>query len=221
MKKQIIIIIIFGFLITFLIYKKTYHEEMNIVALGDSLALGLTAYNVKGYSFNDYLRDYYEDNSILKDYITEFCEINETSKTLLNKLENNETLESVDLSIQQAIFKAKIITIALGMDELNIINSINSKTIDNYLQNMQKIIKLLRNYNQKEIILLSLYESPKINNDQITKINNELQQIANQNNLKFINITSMPNQFYFTPKNYYINYKGHKYITNLIINNLT
>ena len=61
MKKIILLTIIIGAISTFLIYKNFYHEDMNIVALGDGIALGETAFNVQGYSYNDYLKDYYEE----------------------------------------------------------------------------------------------------------------------------------------------------------------
>ena len=141
MKKIILLTISIGTILTFVIYKNFYHEDMNIVALGDNVALGQTAYYVKGYSYNDYVKDFYEDNSILKEYITEFISETETTETFLLKLQNNYTLESTNTSITQAISKAKILTIALGMDELNSKQELNSNHIEKYLQNISNINK--------------------------------------------------------------------------------
>ena len=219
--KKIILTILVGIFLAFFIYKITYHEEVNIVALGDGLSLGLTAYNVKGYSYNDYLKDYYEANALLKEYNTSFTNVDETSKNLLYKLSNNESVGN--LTIQHVINEAKIITISLGMDELNNLKVLKSSNVNDYLTNFEKIIKMIRNLNKNcSIILTSLYETSKLSKDYVIKINNELQNYANKYNLKFIDITDvvLHQDFYMLPNNYYLNYKGHQYIYELIKNNL-
>jgi len=219
MKKTIILTIIFGTFCAFLIYKYLYHENMNIVVLGDSLATGETAYNVKGYSFNDYLKDYYEENSILKEYITEFTNAYETTETLMLKLQNNYTLESTGISITQAISKAKILTLALGMTELNNKNELKSSDIEKYLQHMEKMIKFLRVHNKKEFFVLSLYPSKKLSQKKVTEINQSLEKICTTYNVTFINIEDIAKnkENYFDSKNYHLNYKGHRLISEKII----
>ena len=140
--KKIILTILGGVILAFFIYKLTYHEEVNIVTLGDGMSLGLTAYNVKGYSYNDYLKDYYEDNALLKEYNISFANVDETSKNLLYKLSNNESVGN--LTIQHVINEAKIITISLGMDELNNLKVLKSSNISEYLTNFEKIIKIVQ-----------------------------------------------------------------------------
>ncbi len=223
MKRQIIITIILSTILALIIYKITNHEEINIVTLGDSLSIGMTAYHVTGYSFNDYLRDYYEENSILREYITEFAKEDETTKNLLTKIANNEKLESHNLTIQQAIGKANILTISIGMDELNNQKNLKSKHIEQYLKNMEKLITQIRNFNKKEIIVLGLYKTTNISEIQITKINQKLQEIAENNQAKFINIREVEKkkEFYFEPQKYELNYKGHRFISELILNNLS
>ena len=152
MKKKIILTIIVASFLTFFIYKHVYHEKINIVTLGDGISTGETAYDVTGYSFNDYLRDYYEENQTVEEYITEFSRKGETTETLKTKISNNYTLESTNTKIQQAIAEAKILTIAIGMDELNQKN-LKSKQIDQYLENIDKILTVIRIYNNKAIFL--------------------------------------------------------------------
>ncbi len=222
MKKKIILTIIMGIIITFVIYKNFYHERMNIIALGDGLSLGETAYNVQGYSFNDYIRDYYEENSILEEYITEFANLEETSDTLKMKLKNNYTLESTSISIQQANSKARILTIALGMYELNKKQELKTKDIETYLNNMEKILNFLRIYNDKKIFLISLYPSSKIKIEKISKINEGLKEICKKYNIEFIDIEDIvqKKEFFFNEESYYLNYKGHRYISEQIIERL-
>lgn len=218
MKKKILLTIIMGAVVTFLIYKGFYHENMNLVALGDSIATGETAYNVKGYSYNDYLRDYYEENSVLKEYITEFTNPDETTETLILKLQNNYTLESTGLSIVQAISKAKILTIALGMNELNNKKELTTPEITNYLKKMDQILKIIRIYNEKEVFLIGLYPSNKISNEKVKEINEELKMLCNTYQIKYVDIENIPEKkdYFFNQKSYFFNYKGHKYISEKI-----
>ena len=222
MRKKIILTILVGSVLTFFIYKIFYHEDMNIMTLGDGVGTGLTAYNVKGYSYNDYLKDYYEKNSILKEYITEFSNAEETTETLILKLQNNYTLESTGLSITQAISKAKILTVSIGMNELSHKMEIETEEIETYLNNIEKILKLLRIYNKKEIFLTSLYETSFLNNTKVTEINNRLKQLCDTYQVHFIDITNIlkNKEYIFNNTSFYFNYRGHRYISEEILKHL-
>lgn len=222
MRKKIILTILVGSVLTFFIYKIFYHEDMNIMTLGDGVGTGLTAYNVKGYSYNDYLKDYYEKNSILKEYITEFSNAEETTETLILKLQNNYTLESTGLSITQAISKAKILTVSIGMNELSHKMEIETEEIETYLNNIEKIFKLLRIYNKKEIFLTSLYETSFLNNTKVTEINNRLKQLCDTYQVHFIDITNIlkNKEYIFNNTSFYFNYRGHRYISEEILKHL-
>ena len=223
MKKIIILTVLIGSILAFLIFKVTYHEEINILALGDGLALGETAFNVRGYSFNDYLKDYYEENTNLKEYITEFASKRETTSSLLLKITTNYTLESPNISITQAIAKAQVLTLAIGMDELNLEEEITSPIIAKYLTNIEKIIQLIKIYNKKSIIVIGIYETQKISPEKASEINNKLQALCSSQNVTYIDISSVSKQesFFFTPKSYYLNYQGHRYIYEQILAKLT
>ena len=195
---------------------------MNIMTLGDGVGTGLTAYNVKGYSYNDYLKDYYEKNSILKEYITDFSNAEETTETLILKLQNNYTLESTGLSITQAISKAKILTVSIGMNELSHKMEIETEVIETYLNNIEKILKLLRIYNKKEIFLTSIYETSFLNNTKVTEINNRLKQLCDTYQVHFIDITNIlkNKEYIFNNTSFYFNYRGHRYISEEILKHL-
>ena len=222
MRKKIILTILVGSVLTFFIYKTFYHEDMNIMTLGDGVGSGLTAYNIKGYSYNDYLRDYYEKNKLLKEYITEFSNPEETTETLILKLQNNYTLESTGLSITQAISKAKILTISIGMNELSHKMEIETEEIETYINNIEKILKLLRIYNKKEIFLTSLYETSFLNNPKVTEINNRLKQLCDTYQVHYIDITNIlkNKEYLFNNTSFYFNYRGHRYISEQILKQL-
>ena len=120
MKKKIIIITILGALLSIMIYFYTRNDEIIIVSLGDGLSLGMTPYNIEGYSFNGYLQEDYKKTHKLKKYIYEFAGANKTIKELIYEIKENKTIsiKNENIEIQRAINEADILTIAIGLDEL-------------------------------------------------------------------------------------------------------
>lgn len=190
---------------------------MNIVTLGDGISTGETAYDVTGYNFNDYLRDYYEETGTVEEYIKEFSIKGETTETLKTKISNNYTLESTNTKIQQAIAEAKILTIAIGMDELNQKN-LKSKQIDQYIENMDKILTVIRIYNNKDIFLISLYPTAVLNKEKVQEINRKLKELSTKHRVTYIDIENITEnkEYFFSSNSYYLNYKGHRYISEQI-----
>ena len=66
MKKKIILIALLGGILSIIIYFFTQSNEITIVSLGDGISLGMTPYDIEGISFNDYLKEFYEENMNLK-----------------------------------------------------------------------------------------------------------------------------------------------------------
>lgn len=185
----------------------------------------MTAYYVEGYNYNDYIRDYFESNQQLEKYISNFAKTDQTVENLITCIENNYRLEETNLTIQQALAKAKIITIGIGMDELmnlSLKQNIPSKDIEDYKKDMEKLLKIIRNFNNNEIYLIGLYKGYNLKDDTVLEINNALKEIANQNQIIFIDISDFPdkNQYYLLNTSYYINYKGHKEIANRILSSI-
>jgi len=224
MKKKILLIILIGIVFTFWIYKKNQNHNIYFVSLGDGLASGMTAYNVEGYNYNDYLRDYLESEKKLEQYISNFSEVDQTIENLITSIENNYKLEETNLTIQQALAKAKLITIGIGMDELTNLSlkqNIPTKEIEDYKNDMQKLLKLIRNFNDGKIFLLSIYKGYNIQEDELIDINDSLKNLANNYQATFIDISDMADHpdFFLLNESYYINYKGHKEIAKRIIQN--
>ncbi len=218
MKKIILLTIFFGTILTFIIYKWVYHEPLDFVVLGDGIATGETAYQIEGYSFNDYLKEDLEKENKLEHYYKDFANKNETTETLLTKLKENITIEETKKSIQQTLSKAKYITLAIGMKELNQQNNLKTKDIETYLKNMDKILTMLRIYNNKKIIVISLYPTKNMKEEKIKGINEELEKICNTHQATWIDIQNIINNksYFFDNTSYFLNYKGHKYISEQI-----
>ncbi len=217
MKYKIFLIILIGTILTILIYNKETPSKQKVLALGDGISTGMMLYHLESYNYNDYLVEYLRDTNNLDTYFKTFNESNETTTSLLNKINNNiKSLEN-NTRLKQAIKNASIITISLGMDELNnyaLNNTLTTPKINEFLNQYNEILKNLRNLNKNPIYLISLYPSNYISLAKITKINEKLNNLANTYNITYIDITDITNNqsFFITKNNYYLNYKGQKYI---------
>ena len=77
--------------------------------------------------------------------------------------------------------------------------------------------KTLINTGKNEVFYSNL-----LSNSGIKNINARLEEICKNYEIKFINIESISQtpDYFFTKENYYFNYKGHRYISEKIIENI-
>lgn len=215
MKKKIIIITILAIFFSILIYFYTKKDEINIVALGDSLALGMTPYNIEGYSFNDYLKEDYKNKHKLNKYIYEFSNQKTTIKELIYEIKENKSLiiKNEKIEIQRAINEADILTIAIGMDELAN-DHITTKIKKEFKEDLEELLSMIKILNKNKVIIIGHYKTTYHDNLEIAKINAIIRDISLSNNFKFIEINNIlnNNNYYLDKNNYYLNYLGHKKI---------
>ena len=218
MKNKLILITILGTIFSAIIYFHTKSDEINIVALGDGLALGMTPYNIKGYSYNDYLKEEYKNNHKLNKYY-EFASTGKTVKELIYEIKDNKTINisNEKIEIQRAINEANILTINIGMDELSE-DKITYSIIKEYKEDIEELLIMIKMINNKKVIVLGLYTIKKQELLNINKINAIINEACISNKFTFIDISSIltDNNYYFTKYSYYINYLGHKEIYNKI-----
>ena len=217
MKYKILFIIIISTILTFLIYFHTKQDKITLLSLGDGISTGMTIYHVEGYDYNDYLSNYLNTDNNLANYYKNFNEVDETTTSLLTKINHNITNINQKIKLKQAIKNADIITISLGMDELNNYakkNNLGSTKITGFLNKYNELLTTITKLNHKKIYLLSLYSTNLIPRNKITKINAELKKLAETHHLTYIDISNITeNQTFFSQKNnYYPNYKGQEYI---------
>lgn len=217
MKKKIFLIILLGVVFTFLIYRYHENDDIYLLSLGDGLASGMTAYNIDGYNYNDYLRDKLEESSRLKDYVHEFSMADMTVEKLITSIENNYQLEATNLTIQQALAKSNLVTVGIGIDELAMISvkqDIPNKELEDYKKDMETLLKLIKNFSNGNIYLIGLYKAYNMKEEDINDLNKFLKQSAENFKINYVEISDFPEnpEYFLLDNSYYLNYKGHREI---------
>lgn len=216
MRKEVYPIAIIGAILSIIIYFLTVNNDINLVAIGDSLANGSTAYNIKGYSFNDYLKNDYKDKHILKNYY-EYTHDNKTVKELIYEIKENKKLDNSNIELKQAINEADILTVAIGLDEITKIK-LTKANLNEFQHDFLELSSMIKMLNNKKVIILGVYKTP--NNDilNIARINAIIRDIALDNDFIFVDIDSYLNdkKYFFDEKSRELNYLGHEVIYNEI-----
>ncbi len=168
--------------------------------IGDSLASGKTYLTNKSYNFNHML---IENNNIV-DYNDELVINNITTRDIYEIISNNETIN--EQTVKSLIKQAKVITIALGIDELN-----DNANINIYMYYMDKILEIITSLNYNDIYLIGLYSDI----DKINDVNKMLKDLALKYKIIYVDISNIVEDKYFSSE--YINLLGHEYIKKCIL----
>lgn len=214
---QLLLIIIIGSIITFSIYFHSHKTKLNLVAIGDGVSLGMTAYNVVGISFNDYLSEYLENKNNLEAYNKEFCFSHLDIEKLNYMLEKNAYSNITHKPIKQIIEQADILTLAIGVDEfadLSLRNVDYDKYIGDFINNYQSVLNEIRTFYDKELVIIGIYPAYNLNKNTAIEINKKIQKLTLTYNAKYLDLLpiSLNKKYYLQSTSYYMSYQAHQKI---------
>lgn len=204
-------------LITFLIYFFNRSEYTYYLSLGDFLAYGINNFNTVNNNYSTNIKKYYGKN--LSNYVNYSNYDDYRVMDLINDINYNKvvTYDNKEYKLQNLLVKSNLITISIGMNDLIYKSKYETDLYnytDNLLNDMDKLIKIVRKYNKDKIYLLSFYNS--INNEELIEYaNKKLKIICNKNKINYVDISSLNN---YIVNNYYPTNDGYEYITNKILN---
>ena len=113
---KLLLIILIGMVATIIINSCRLVPKTTVTALGDSLSLGMTPYNVAGTSFNDYLKERLENAKKLDVFNNEFSLNHLRIHELNDYLSDNVIGKYTRVPIKQTLAKSELITLAIGID---------------------------------------------------------------------------------------------------------
>lgn len=159
--------------------------------------LNLNTNETKDYSI--YYKNYLEENNNLEFYNNFFPVENFRITDLIRFIEDNKviTINNKNKTIQNAIIKADIITVWIGMNELKYkINDIDINELYNYCDTMlidlEKLFLLLRTYSKEKIIFLNFYNPDNyIYDEVINYLNKKMNNIALEYNIDILDISNI------------------------------
>ena len=205
----------------FYIYQNTKNSKYNIVNIGDELSISINSYGIKDYSPVSYYK-----NELLKTHKkvninNKYSEYENSILLMLEKIKNDNYLKKILSSSNQVI-------ITLGYNDLiyklNVSDELNSskfyKIIKEIELNYNNLIKEIRKYTQKEIIVIlypDTYKEDYYLKKGIVYLN---QLLKNNKEITYIDTYDLLNdrkKYFSNPYSYYPNRYGYIEISREII----
>lgn len=233
MKKILLLGIVI--LIVFLIYLCNIDKKVYYLNLGDSLAAGEGAYDKKVKGYSDYVKDYLKQKNLLEIYVNDYATNGYRTTDLINVIEDNKRIKKNDkeITIQNSLIKADLVTLSIGANDIinriSFQNSLDYNQIYNYIddlsKDLDKLLKLMRQYCKEDIIMIGYYNPyPYLNNPETNDIfnylNKKYKEICNEYNVTYIEIDNLfkenPN-FLPNENNIHPSEEGYKAISGEII----
>lgn len=165
MKLKLILLVLIASTITYYIYNKYYHMEINITSINS-----LSPNN----NFNESLSSEIANNNLNYKLNVDYSSANLEIENLIALINNNTS------KIQSIIHNSEVIIISLGNIDMLTENT------KNIINEYKILFSLLRNYNSKEIIFLSPLQFKAIT---------DLKSICQKYNIIFINTSSYLNYY--------------------------
>ena len=239
MKHIKFVIFLISAIIIFIIYQITSKENITYLALGDGIAKGQTPFDTFGESYTDYVYKYLSKKKETNNNFKTFTKSDYRITDLINDINSVETIKQQDnLTITNLLKKADLITISIGSDELfyklkqhNDKIKIGNKQkiieyVDEMFKDMDKLIKTIREYNKKPIILVGYYNPipfSETNKTTMDTIFNYIDLKFNEllgKNIYYVDIYEIfKNKEYYLPNknNVFPSLEGYNLISNEII----
>lgn len=189
MKKILILGVII--LSIFLIYLTTIDKKVYYLALGDQISLGMTKEGYYEKSYTEYIKEHLEEKNKLEIYINDFQTQGYHITDIINDINNNKEIEESKKTIKNTLIKADLITLSIGnndivskIDDITKLTKIDYnklyKNINQITNDLETLLKMLREYCKEDIILVGIY---------IYTDNEKLSEIISYANEKFKEIS--------------------------------
>jgi len=234
-KKLVVMILVVAFV--FFIYFFLKDNKLNYVALGDSIACGITPYGEDGYSYTDYIKEYLESNEKLNSYVN-YAVSGYKTDNIIDDISKNKEIDNSN--IRESLRESDLVTISIGANNLiskidyrNLdLSNIDSylKTIDGVMVDIDNTLKEVRNYAKNDIIVIGYYNPfPMLyntNKEQVDMVFNYLDKrykdVCENQDIKYLSVYSLfrnNSDFLPNPFDIHPNIDGYKGIGKLIVDN--
>lgn len=182
MKIKTILFLIIMTLLIFLIYLTNKDNEIYYVNIDST--------NINKY--NEIIKINYQKNKKLEKYINDFSKEDYRTTDLIRDIKDNKKVNKI--AIQNALIKSDILTLNIGINDINYkIGNTSKEELYNYtdqiLIDIDELLKLIRSYSKEKIYYIGLKNNKGISyNDYFEYTNKRLKSICDEYNIDFIDI---------------------------------
>ncbi len=218
-------------ILVYLIYNTNHHYNITYISLGDGFAMGLNSDGVKGYGYQDYLKDYLKKNNKLHKYYSDFSypdiRINDLYKDILiNEKDGKEE------NLKQALRESNLLTLSIGLNDLiyqcslkGEIKEYESKEILSKIEKeLKKLIKELKKYYQYEIYLVgyqNFFPQDSVEKKLLIQLNLKYKELSKELGIKYIETGEVNNKEVENSNSIYPSSEEYKKIFQKILKEIT
>lgn len=226
-----LIVLVLTCILVYLIYNTNHHYNITYISLGDGFAMGLNSDGVKGYGYQDYLKDYLKKNNKLHKYYSDFSypdiRINDLYKDILiNEKDGKEE------NLKQALRESNLLTLSIGLNDLiyqrslkGEIKEYESKEILSKIEkDLKKLIKELKKYYQYEIYLVgyqNFFPQDSVEKNLLSQLNLKYKKLSKELGIKYIETGEVNNKEIENSNSIYPSSEEYKKIFQKILKEIT
>lgn len=203
-KMKKIILIISAFTLVFIIYYVNLDDKVYFFSIGDYLTVGNSNVN-----YQESVEEYLKKQDLLEKMVNYSKTGDYRIIDLINDIENNTTFkyQGKEYTLNNALIKADVISISIGMNDLlynNLINDDMYEYVDEVIKDLDILFELVRKYSKEKVLIFNYYN---FSDDKLAQYTNKrLENLANKYEFKVIDISDIKdylNEGIYPSNNYY------------------
>lgn len=197
MRKIILILFLFG--CCYFIYKYTSNDKLFYLNIGDGLAIGINSNNAVSEGYSGRLKNYLDNKKRLKGYNDSFTNKDYRITDINNaiKFHNKVMVNGDEITIDELLKKADIISLSVGMNELYYKLLLNDNNVygyvDDMLEDMDDLLNSIYRYNKKKVFVMGYYNITNNNYDIFTYLNYNIKKLVKKYNYIYIDLDKLLN----------------------------
>lgn len=218
----------------YIIYQNNYNKALNYTSIGDGLSKGIDSYGNVDYGYSDYIKDYLQENNLLKFYTKDFSSEEMSITTLENiiQLDKKMVYKNTKINIKSILSESDILTMSIGLNDLIYKMSILDTTsiykidqiVDSIYNDFSSLITEIKKYYKEDIYVIGYYTSPKYSymiNYGIEQLNKKYQKDENIIYIATDYFLNKNEKYLLNPNQYYPNSSGYQVISSKILAKIT
>lgn len=228
MKLKKILVVLLVILVVFLIYLTTLDKKVYYLAVGDYLTTGVN----NEYAWSKDVVQELKNRHKFEIYVREFSDMNMRTTDLLYQIKNNEkrTIDGKEKSIKNALIKADLVTLSIGMNDflykMNMdIDDISMEELYDYVDemmlDMEETLKLVREYCKEDILITNYYIPRNIESDKANKMiyyaNKKLDELIDIYDMELVDLSNFSkNGDLFHEDTAYLSNEGNQEVSKIV-----